>query len=457
LIGIKNIVLIIKKGGCMRFKFLVWGLLVLFPVVVFAEVKFTPIASIRLREEYLNNVLDLDRTVESDKRNYIRTRTQLGGKIDFTKDINFGLRLTNENRAYFQPSEPYEIHEVVMDNLYLELKNVFGSPLSFKAGRQDFLDYPDMFIIGEGTPLDGGRTLYFDAVRTQFDFNKQISLQYIALRNDEKDHKLPRMNDQSNFIARGEFGLVSPQKVNVADEQGHIAYLKMKPSDKLRVDAYYVHKLVKTASKAKTNALGGYAKYDFDPFALRGQYVYEFGDLGQYSRRAFGGYGWLDYKLNMKMKPMVSLGYMYLSGDNPDTAKIEAFDPLFGRTAWPNDIMYFIITKEATAYSGGAMQAYWTNTQMLSLKMSVNPTDKMKFTLGYDCFMAPYQRTGTFSTNVPYGDGKIKGHSPNGLLTYNFNKNLAGKLMIYEFLPGSFYGPQADSATFFQWEINLKY
>ena len=143
-------------------KFLTVALLLLlvgafFISAAFAEVTFNYGASERIRQEIWDNVIDLKTLPSTNSfydRNFFRFKTSLWGGADFDNGVGLYLKLTSE--IYYNLG-PYEYprdknhhftqldeNEMVVDNLYMSAKDVFGLPVDLKIGRQDFLG-PDMY------------------------------------------------------------------------------------------------------------------------------------------------------------------------------------------------------------------------------------------------------------------------------------------------------------------------
>ncbi|MDX9746643.1 MAG: alginate export family protein, partial [Syntrophales bacterium] len=146
--------------------------LFLFALLVYADIAPAEIkadygGSLRLRQEYWENVIDLE-TLKAPDRDFFRLRTSLWGKVDFNPNIGIYTRVTNEARYYLGNFKPFEIapgrpgyetsdsdrfdeDELIIDNLYLDVKNIFGLPLDLRIGRQDFLgQYGEGFVILDG-------------------------------------------------------------------------------------------------------------------------------------------------------------------------------------------------------------------------------------------------------------------------------------------------------------------
>ncbi|HOJ40895.1 MAG TPA: hypothetical protein PK644_10585, partial [bacterium] len=160
------------------------------PVRAAENKKFDYGASLRLREEYFENIWDFNAksaTFQSVE-NYFRLKASLWGKWNFTENISLFAKLTTEPDIYMTtgPNSPLSKgknvndNEGIFDNLYLDIKNVFGLPVDLRVGRQDFLfTYGEGFIILDGTPYDGSRTTYFNAARLTWKINEKNSLDLI--------------------------------------------------------------------------------------------------------------------------------------------------------------------------------------------------------------------------------------------------------------------------------------
>ncbi|MCX7723873.1 MAG: hypothetical protein N2042_01325, partial [Thermodesulfovibrio sp.] len=137
--------------------FLVFNFVISFFSLSFA-IEHEPGASLRLRQEIWDNVVSLGtaRDIQPD-RNFFRLRIQLWDNVKFNENLTAYVRLATEPKYY---SGPYELplnnrtnfknfdqDEVIIDNLYFDIKKPFNIPINFRIGRQDFLG-KDMY--GEG-------------------------------------------------------------------------------------------------------------------------------------------------------------------------------------------------------------------------------------------------------------------------------------------------------------------
>jgi len=189
-----------KKGS------IVFLLLVVFAGSGFAkDISFKWGVIERLRQEYLKNWKDMENsTGEND--NYFRIRTSIWGKLDFDSQFSVYAKLTNEFKPYVTPSKRGDIHELVFDNLYVDLKNIFDSPWSLRIGRQNII-YGEGFLFIDGTPLDGSRTIYYNAIKATFARDK-LRIDFLGVDSPRQDEYFPIVNNRNkNLVEAKERGI----------------------------------------------------------------------------------------------------------------------------------------------------------------------------------------------------------------------------------------------------------
>ncbi len=421
---------------------------------------FTWGADLRMRQEYVDDI-DLDRHAP-DTRNVLRTRyrvwTTFGPFLrdDTLKDANglsFTARLTYEPRYFFeyQPaaSEPPrpDWNEVVADSLYADWTRVGGLPVSVRLGRQD-LNYGRNFIFGEGTPLDGSRTQYFDACKTTLHLDaikSQVDLLCIGNRGDESDRLRP-------------WNWHEVQKpVSEHDVNAHGVYLTSRYFKDQELGAYYLRKHDEpipayaakgfgenTLHTAGIMVQGKTGPWDYyaEAAAQRGRYDGErhraealSTDLGYTFKRAV----WT---------PRVHAEYEYLSGDDPHTSTHEGWDPVFSR--WPRWSEAF--SSRFSKEYGRA--GYWTNLQRLTLGVRAQPAKGLTLSLDGSYLRANEHDHGTAP---PYGPGLTRGCLVVPRIIYDLNRHTQMHLWAEYFRPGSYYARDSDPALFLRWQIVLTF
>jgi len=461
-----------KKYWLCLIAFALVGVMVASPV--FAEVTFKWGPYLRVRHEFWRNWNDMTNgnvsaTPTSDNRNFFRIKTSLWGQANVTKSFSLYGKLTNESRSYTYYHQSsgdkkkgfhYDINEIVFDNLYFDVKNFGEMPVDVRVGRQDLIgQYGEGFLISDGTPQDGSRTTFFDAIKASWKINKKNTLDFIYLSDDATDEKLPVINRlDGKGLPAGTTG--AEQQLNLGDEQGFIAYLKSDPTKKLHLENYYVYKAEEGgigtklgARKSTLSTVGTYAKYTLAPWTFKAQLASQFGKYGDDARRAMGGYGFVtrDFKKAM-FSPVVNAGYMYLSGDDRDSSTNESWNPVFSR--WPimsdvySELYYLTYNNEAGALG------YWTNLQLYKIGLGLSPTKKTKLSLAYYYLRANETITPTSDT---FGTGKNRGTLTQAKFDYTFNKNLSAYVMGEYLHAGDFYVASADDACFLRTQLELKF
>lgn len=158
---------------------------------------FTPLLDLRLRQEYLDNVLYF---APDPDRNLLRLRPRVG--LNWEKDKStIQLRLANECRYYLHPDGlDMDWNELIIDQLFWQYR---PQDTKLTVGRQNII-WDDGFIMLESSPYDGSRTIYHDAIRWQKTYGTR-NLDLSVIYNGKYDHlvlagdKDVRMRDADEF------------------------------------------------------------------------------------------------------------------------------------------------------------------------------------------------------------------------------------------------------------------
>ena len=192
---------------------------------------------------YLNAGVDLRLRYEAfehtpqgvlgDDYSYIRFRWRPwlifgneGGKIY--------VRGAHRLHGYFDGDYGYRYpDEFIIDNLYLDLYGLFGGRVDLRVGRQDLI-YGAGRVIIEGTSGDGGRSIYFDAVKAVVKLQDETTLDLFGIYNDYENRlAIGNVTRDLNRYTGGN---------NKMREMGAGMYLKHKVSDDLATEFYYIWK-----------------------------------------------------------------------------------------------------------------------------------------------------------------------------------------------------------------------
>jgi hypothetical protein len=258
------------------------------------------------------------------------------------------------------------------------------------------------------------------------------------------------------------------KQLTASNEQGVLVYGRSKITDNISLEPYYAYKrenAFTSPTSAKIteldlNTIGMRAVVTFDTWKVRAEFAHQFGDYDDgglwQDRRGNGGYIFVGRKYdNVSLKPEFELGYVYLSGDDPDTKdKNETWDPIFSRAPNWNELMIYTYINETLNY-GGPIPGYWTNLNLFKFGLKLNFSDATALALSYQFLTAPESTQG-LNPVMFSNSGKTRGHLPTAILTHKFSKNLDVMTQLEYFVPEGFYSDQTDNATFLRMQLQYR-
>lgn len=392
----------------------------------------------RFRFESWDNAVNLD-DAAADGFAYTRNRTTLGLSWNAAKNVEVLGKVTNEFRVYLAPKDrAFNWHEVFFDNLYVKWRVPGRVPLTVTAGRQD-LNFGEGFIIAEGTPGDGSRSYYFNAVRVDADLSKNHRLTAFAHAQKTTDRFLPVVNPR-------------PQALAEQPEQA-LALYYAGAFGKAKIDAYAVRKTT-DANEAwpiptQTDTFGARAVASIaKPLMVTAEAAFQTGRYGDAGRSAYGAIAHLDCDLRGTLPGLktVIVGGILLSGDDPSTARMEGWDPIFSRYPKWSESFIYTFTRETR-------QAYWSNLSSLYASLVFDFGPRSDGLVAVQPMGAEKVLPGTF----PGGAGHDRGTMLKARLNYKISKFLTGRFIWEHFDPGSFYFPGASSYNWIQFEMIFRY
>ncbi len=399
---------------------------------------------LRLRQEYLANVYDFSEAA-ADDYNYLRVRSQLWGSWAPAAQWKLYAMLNNEHRRWYKSNkgledQPFEIHELLFENLYIEGKNIGGTPFGFVLGRQN-LFYGEGFVCWDGGPLDGSRTAYFNALLLTAAFEKR-RLEAHFISDPEQDEYLPVFNDQDQPLIEW-------------DETGAGLYYTDESFEGRKLEAYYFYKNEKDGDgvypESDIHTVGARVSgKGFERFTFAVEGAVQLGGRGEQDRIGYGGYLYGKYALPVGGAPSLRLGAFYLSGDDPGSADAyEGWDPVYSR--WPkwSELYIYSLSKERGA-------AYWENFASLWFALEVKPHKRVAFEEQIYPMWAPEPPPSGVNTSV-FGAGSYRGTLSIMKLSGTLNEYLSAYVLWEALLPGDYYADGSDPAHFLRWEIMFKY
>ena len=415
----------------------------------------------RLRDEYLNNAKGLDKDAPGHEINYGRFRTRLWTTVTPVKDLDINARLIWEFRTYSEPEglRDVDLSDALFDTLNITWKNIGGTKSKAIIGRQDII-LGDGWLVLDGTPLDGSRTIYFDAVRGVWDFESaKTTLDTIYIDQSGRENRwIEPFNFRPYVTALNAAG--DPiQKQNLLmeqDERGAILWLTNKSFDKTELNAYFIYKhdqpLVSTLGETDVYTTGVRGVKDFtENWRARAELAQQLGrrynvalDEDQ-SICALGGKALVEYFVRDPMNHTFRAGYEFLSGDDPDTKGTnEGWDPLWGR--WPQ---WSEIYANTMALDNGR-PAFYQNMHRIQFGHTFSPVKKLDLVTDYHLLF----RDESVETGAINPDGLFRGQLLTWLAKYKHNEHISSHFLAEFFFPGNFYrDSNNDVATFLRYEI----
>lgn len=397
----------------------------------------------------------------SEADNYFRSNTQIEVQADLTDNVSTVINIVNQRDwnadqisdstsgvDWIHTADNAAEFDIDLDLAYVQMKEIFYSPLTLTIGRQD-LWFGRGFIVGNNnTAWDQNAvtqadeysvTTAFDAARATLDFNPwTIDLVYASIlenaSNPENDIDLYIVNVNYKFA---EYNAVA--------------------------EAYYVGEFDKstllTAAGGThdntTQTVGG--RVQFDPISqitLGGEIAYQFGsyrgavgaskrDRGAWAADVFGTYRW-DYT----WKPELTVEYVYFGGEEDlgasTSADYGAWNALYRGKFWTayEDFREFVY---GTSDAGD--QPASTNSEMIQIKGALKPLEDLLIEASFSYFWTP-ENIHTTPTDITTGsrDNEI-GYEIDTQVTYDYTEDVSFGVLASWFVPGDFYNTPNDSTA----------
>lgn len=402
----------------------------------------------RVRSESWDDIIDHSRAA-ADARTQIRFRSRLWASYRPSDRLGFVAGLNNENRTITRPDMSVHGREVIVETLYLDARP--GRHWTMRAGRQNLMR-GEGFILFDGTPLDGSRTAYFNALVATREFGKG-KLELLAISNPRSDQYLPRFAEAASPAER--------QRLVEWDERAVGAYFTFSERSGAKVESYVLYKTetgdvrpVQHPQFQPDRSLGvaggravlaggrGLSLTGEGAVQLGRQDAAPGGNGSSRPIRAWGGYVRVGKELQGNARPAISLAYIGLSGDDPGTRAIEGWDPVFSRwPRWSELYIYSLVPENGVAY--------WTNTGMWEAEVRLTPAKPLSLRATYYHMTAFRSWSGR---GAPFGTGTTRGDLYQLRADLTVNASWKGHVLYEHFVPGSFYSGR-DDGYFLRFEV----
>jgi hypothetical protein len=297
-----------------------------------------------------------------------------------------------------------------------------------------------MLLLADGGPLDGSRSMYVNALDVTWTFGPS-RLDLIAISDPHRDIYLPPIHDlKRNLIEWDEraVGLTFtaggwPRTLLEAcyffkSETGDVrpaSHPAYQPDRRLHLVGSRAVRTLDAGWKVSAELAGEIGTQEPDS------------DL-----RAWAACASVQKAFDRAFHPSLSLAYIGLSGDDPGTADLEGWDPLFSR--WPKWSELYLYSLASERGPG-----YWTNTGMWQAELLVTPAKPLDL-------RATYYRLGAYhpfaGSPALFGSGTTRGDLFQLRADVKLDDRLRGHLLGEWLRPGSFHAG-SDPAWFFRAEV----
>ncbi len=396
----------------------------------------------------------------SEADDYFRTNTQIEVSADLTDNVSTVINVvnqrdwnatdytaTNQTTHTTTNTGPSEF-DIILDLAYVQMKEIFYSPLTLTIGRQD-LWFGRGFIIGNNLSTwdtqgvvsanEYSVTTAFDAIRATLDFNPW-TIDFAYSKIDENAHD-PE-DDIDLWITNVNYKFAEYNAV----AEGYFVS---------EVDRVTLNTTATVDQESnKTYTVGG--RVQFDPISqitLGAELAYQFGnyrsaaanpkrDRDALAVDIFGTYRW-----DNPWKPEITLEYVLLSGEGDLGTTSNDFGswnaPFRGPTyGWIHE---YLESNYGTAQPND--QATGQNNQFISVAGAISPLEDLKLQAVYYYFWAPDDMHTTI-TNP--GTGILSselGHEIDTTFTYAYTEDVTFSLMANWFIPGELYTSPNDEVA----------
>lgn len=403
-------------------------------------------AELRLRSESWNQLLDHWEGAE-DARVQYRLRTRLWGQWQPFESLGVRAGLVQENRHLVRPDTAVHAREVVFETLAVDWR--FHPKGRLSVGRQD-VQRGEGFVLFDGTPLDGSRTAYSNALVLTWEATC-ATVDLIGISNPRKDRYLPRFGEARNPA--------EVQQLGEWDLKATGLYATSRPLGTVRLEGYGLRLTAMGDGRAFSHPfhradrrvwIGG-ARIQWEPVthgtlaaeatAQRGEEEAVPGLRARRDLRAWGGYARFSQSFEGSWSPFFAAGLTALSGDDPSTSTQEGWEPFLSR--WPKWSEALVLSEIPEAAVATATNLLLTETE---LRFKPLRWLEMKaFRLGLRALESPMP-------GGLYGNGRRRGQIWGVRANLDLGHGLRAHGLLERFEPGAFYAHR-DPGYYLRFEL----
>lgn len=432
-----------------------------------AEERFALSGDLRLRHTVLVGVGLRDGDPNAD-RTFQRYRLRLRADAAVTRSVRATARLLWEGRHYAKPDgdawpvagfEAWYDGALLFDLLALEARRPGGLPFDARVGRQEIV-LGDGWLVQDGTPIDGSRTGYFDAVRLTFgsaSAGRTVDLVVLDQSAGTGRFPHPLFGGAEDQLEQGERGAIlygrDERLVKGAKLDAYVVWKDARANatpGNVRVNNGAPFPSPTDAGEVLT--LGGRTELVPAPgWELRAEGAAQRGRRNGRDLRSFGVTGRVTRRFGRGGKHRAHLGFEHLSGDDPASGRDESFDPLWGR--WPQWSELLIYQWPLDSRVGEA-----TNVRRLGAGLLLQLGGDSSLALDVHVLGAD-ERSARYATQAAnLGGGRSRGLLVTGRWRKAFDAHVSAHVHAEYFRPGDFYAAhRREESYFLRAEMNLAF
>ncbi|MBK1736012.1 hypothetical protein CKO15_12140 [Halorhodospira abdelmalekii] len=367
---------------------------------------------------------------------FTRTRTRAWVAYRPHEQLEFRARLMNEFRFYGQgraagnAEEQEPLSEVIPDLLYVDWTGLAGGRIDLRIGRQELI-YGTGRILLNGTPLDGSRTLFYNAVKARLAFDPEHTIDFLALYNEDDDSLT--LNSQPSLT------------VIEHDEAALGFYGRNLSNDEWPFEYYWIYKEEDRAESAEFHTVGARFFPEFGRWAFNVELATQYGEHGtaDLEGRMLDASATYRPDVTTALAPALHGGYYYLSGNDPESADNEGWYPVFSR--WPQLSELYIYSYVGAEHG----VAGWSNLHAPFLGLDLTPFSGASLQLRYHWLLADEE-------DGP-GEGSERGQLATALLGVRFSEQFGGHLLIEHLSAGDYYLDDANDGLFVRAHVDYTF
>ncbi len=385
---------------------------------------------------------------QSEADQFFRTNTQIEVAADLTDNVSTVVNLVNQrdwngdavDTTGTATSSAGAEFDILLDLAYVQMKEIFYSPLTLTIGRQDIW-LGRGFVIGNNQTAwdpqsilqadEYAVTTAFDAIRATLDFNPwTIDVIFSKIQEgslnpeDDRDLFITNVNykfAEYNAVAEGYY-ILDQDRNTVSGATG--------------------------SDPNQTNTLGG--RVQFDPISqitLGGELAYQFGEYTtgtlDRDRDAWGVDIFGTYRWDNAWKPELTLEYVLFTGEETTTGtndEYNAWNSLYRGKFWT---AYADFREFVYATADGSDQPATENTQFIQVKGSLKPLDDLLLEASFTYLW----NDESIVVSGVERDDQI-GWEVDLQATYDYTEDVSFGLLTGWFVPGDYYtAPNDKTAT----------